>query len=188
MTCRYRASASSLAALTSAATLSAVLPAPDVRSDTSWRSACKVKRASPITACAVGYILLMCSSSTLQWMMVFFAASGMAWLKRPGDRLVPYGEDEVAFVQVVCHLIAAHADKQRMVLRERPFGLESRDHRHIHELRQRFQVFRGARIDDPLAGVDQRVTGCQQLVNCSAHIRRVRCRFPALHRTVGVGG
>jgi hypothetical protein len=47
------------------------------------------RRASPITACAVGYILLMCSSSTLQWMMVFFAASGMAWLKRPGDRLEP---------------------------------------------------------------------------------------------------
>jgi hypothetical protein len=27
----------------------------EVRSDTSWRSACKVTRASPITACAVGY-------------------------------------------------------------------------------------------------------------------------------------
>ncbi len=99
-----------------------------------------------------------------------------------------HGEDEVALVQVVRHLIAAHADKQRMVLRERPFGLEGRDHRHIHELRQRFQVVRGARVDDPLAGVDQRVTGCQELVDCGAHIRRVRRRFPALHGTVGVGG
>ena len=75
-----------------------------------------------------------------------------------------HGEDEVTFVQVVRDLIAAHADKQRMVLWERPLGLECRDHRHIHELRQHFQVFRGARVDDPLAGVDERVTGLQELV------------------------
>ena len=98
------------------------------------------------------------------------------------------GEDQVALVQVVRHLIAAHADKQRMVLGERPFGLEGRDHRRIHQLRQRFQLFRGARVDDPLAGVDQRVAGLEELVDGGAHIRRVRRRFPALHRTVGVGG
>ena len=73
-------------------------------------------------------------------------------------------------VQIVRHLIAAHADKQRMVLRERPFGLEGRDHRRIHEFRQRFQLLGGARVDDPLAGVDQRVAGCQELVDGSVHI------------------
>ena len=97
-------------------------------------------------------------------------------------------EDDVTLVQVVCDLIAAHADKQRMVLRERAFGLEGRDHRHIHQLRQRLQFFRGARVDNPLAGVDQRVASCQKLVNCRAHIRRVRRRFPALHGMVRVGG
>ncbi len=89
MTCRYRASPSSRAAFTSAATLPVLPPAPEARPDTSWRSACRVSRASPITAAAVGYILLMCNSSTLQWMMVFFVGSGMPWLKRPGDRLDP---------------------------------------------------------------------------------------------------
>src|SRR5258707_706006 len=36
--------------------------------------------------------------------------------------------------------------------------------------------------------VDVRVTGPQELVDCSAHIHRIRRRFPALHGTVGVGG
>ncbi len=98
------------------------------------------------------------------------------------------GEDQVALVQVVRHLIAAHADKERMVLGERPFRLEGRDDRRIHQLRQRFQLVRGTGVDDPLAGVDQRVLGLEELAHRSLHIRRVGCGFPALYRMVGVGG
>jgi hypothetical protein len=43
-------------------------------------------------------------------------------------------------------------------------------------------------LSDPLAGVDQRITGPQELVDGGAHIRRARRRFPALHGMVGVGG
>ena len=79
----------------------------------------------------------MCNSSMLQWMMVRIrnAVAEAARRQARAD-----GEDQVALVQVVCHLIAAHADKQRVVLRERPFRLERGDHRRIHQLRQRFQV------------------------------------------------
>src|SRR6267378_788460 len=112
MTCLYLASASWRAALTSAATLPAVRPAPDVRSDTSWRSACKVKRASPITACARGIHLVdvQLVDVAVDDGLLRRIRNGVAEAARRQARAD--GEDEVAVVQVVCHLIAAHADKQ----------------------------------------------------------------------------
>ncbi len=97
------------------------------------------------------------------------------------------GEYDVALVQIVRHLIAAHADEQRMILRERPFRLERRDDRHVRQLRQRLQLFGSTGIDDPFACVDQRIACSQELINGNAHIRGVRRRFPALHWTVRVG-
>ena len=54
MASRYLTMAESRADLTSDATLPAGLPLPDVLAESSAVNACRVRRASPISACAVG--------------------------------------------------------------------------------------------------------------------------------------
>src|SRR5262245_54339381 len=135
MTCLYLASASSRAALTSTATSPAGRLAPEVRRTLPGAAPAKsgAHRRSPHAPWDTVQLVDVAVDDGLLRRI----RNGVAEAERRQARA--HGEDEVAFVQVVCHLIAAHADEQGMILRERPFGLEGRDHRHIHELRERFQ-------------------------------------------------
>ena len=119
-------------------------------------------------------------------MIVLLGALGIPWREPPRRQAAAHRQDHVALVQVRDGMLAAHAHEQRVVLRKRALGLQRRDHRRVQQLRQRHQLRRRPRVDDPLAGVDQRVGRPHQQVDGLHHVRRVRRRLVPAHRIIRV--
>ena len=95
-------------------------------------------------------------------------------------------EQQVAPAQEVIGQRAAHADGQRVVLREDALGLERGQHRHLGRLRELQQLGRRVGIADALADVEQGILGGEQRLDGRLDVVRIGPGAPALHRRVGM--
>ena len=68
-------------------------------------------------------------------------------------------EQQVALAQEVLGQRAAHAERERMVLRERALALQRRQHRHLGQLGELRELGGGVGVEHALAHVEQRVAG-----------------------------